>query len=101
MKDLESGLQAWRQMSNHNRMIALQDGGADEASPADAGDVEIAFFGSSSFRVTTPHECIDAGSAGRHEAELRGDEEGVRRHEDDHGGNPPEQGRNRYCFHNG
>jgi L-ascorbate metabolism protein UlaG (beta-lactamase superfamily) len=54
MSDLERGLQAWRQMSNHNRMIDLQEGGADDASPARPGDVEIAFFGSSAFRITTP-----------------------------------------------
>jgi L-ascorbate metabolism protein UlaG (beta-lactamase superfamily) len=51
---LDSGLQAWRQMSNHNRMIDLQENGADEADPRAAGDVEIAFFGSSAFRITTP-----------------------------------------------
>lgn len=54
MSKLERGLQAWRQMSNHNRMIEYQEGGADEASAATAGDVEIAFFGSSAFRITTP-----------------------------------------------
>ena len=54
MSHLESGLQAWRQMSNHNRMIELQEGAAGQASPAIAGDVEIAYFGSSAFRITTP-----------------------------------------------
>ncbi len=53
MSDIESGLQAWRQMSNHNRMIDLQDR-AGGASPDTAGDVEIAYFGSSAFRITTP-----------------------------------------------
>ncbi len=54
MSDLETGLQAWRQMSNHNRMIEFQESRANDASPADEGDVEIAYFGSSAFRITTP-----------------------------------------------
>ena len=54
MSGIESGLQAWRQMSNHNRMIGLQEADADEASFATPGDVEIAFYGSSAFRITTP-----------------------------------------------
>lgn len=54
MSNLDSGLQAWRQMSNHNRMIELQRGDAEAASPAARGVVEIAYFGSSAFRVTTP-----------------------------------------------
>ena len=44
MSKLENGLQAWRQMSNHNRMIEIQDRGADRADPAAGGEVEIAFF---------------------------------------------------------
>ena len=54
MSKLESGLQAWRQMTNHNRMIDIQDRGDDHADPHADGEVEIAFFGSSSFRITTP-----------------------------------------------
>jgi L-ascorbate metabolism protein UlaG (beta-lactamase superfamily) len=54
MRKLESGLQAWRQMTNHNRMIEVQDRGEDFADPNANGEVEIAFFGSSSFRITTP-----------------------------------------------
>jgi L-ascorbate metabolism protein UlaG (beta-lactamase superfamily) len=54
MSKLDSGLQAWRQMSNHNKMIALQEDGADAASAQTPGDVEIAYFGSSAFRITTP-----------------------------------------------
>lgn len=54
MSKLDHGLQAWRQMSNHNRMIELQESGADAASATAPGEVEIAFFGSSAFRITTP-----------------------------------------------
>ena len=55
MSKLDSGLQAWRQMTNHNRMIEIQERGGDVADPTAAGEVEIAFFGSSSFRITTPN----------------------------------------------
>ncbi len=54
MSDLDSGPQAWRQMSNHNRMIDFQSGAADSADPSMAGSVEVAYFGSSAFRITTP-----------------------------------------------
>ena len=50
MTELDTGLTAWRMTSNHNRMIALQ---ADR-SPARDGPVEIAYFGSSAFRITSP-----------------------------------------------
>jgi len=53
MPDLESGLQAWRQMSNHNSMIELQDR-ARQSPPKAVADVDIAYFGSSAFRITTP-----------------------------------------------
>ena len=55
MSKLDSGLQAWRQRTNHNRMIEIQERGGDVADPTAAGEVEIAFFGSSSFRITTPN----------------------------------------------
>lgn len=45
---INSGLQGWRQTSNHNRMIELQ--GAHDRS----GPVKIAYFGSSAFRITAP-----------------------------------------------
>lgn len=45
---IESGLGAWRQQGNHNRMIGFQSG----AEPV--GPVRLAFFGSSAFRVTAP-----------------------------------------------
>lgn len=50
MADIETGAQAWRQKSNHNRMIALQ---ADPPRPG-PGPVELAYFGSSAFRITSP-----------------------------------------------
>ena len=51
---LGNGMQAWRQMSNHNAMIEFQDTKQASADPQAAGSVEIAFFGSSAFRITTP-----------------------------------------------
>ncbi|GMG84012.1 hypothetical protein LNKW23_32260 [Paralimibaculum aggregatum] len=45
---IDDGLTAWRFSSNHNRMLELQD-----AAPKD-GPVELAFFASSAFRITTP-----------------------------------------------
>ena len=49
-KHRDEGLWAWRQAENHNHMIALQE--ASEAPQA--GAVELAYFGSSAFRITTP-----------------------------------------------
>ena len=50
MGDIETGLSAWRMTSNHNRMIALQ-----RAAPSPGpGPVELAYFGSSAFRITSP-----------------------------------------------
>ncbi|MEM1306930.1 MAG: MBL fold metallo-hydrolase, partial [Pseudomonadota bacterium] len=46
------GLTAWQQPSNHNRMIALQQ--RHDLDPRAEGAVELAFFGSSAFRVTSP-----------------------------------------------
>ncbi len=50
MADIETGLNAWRQTSNHNRMIELQG----DHTPSAEGPVELAFFASSAFRITTP-----------------------------------------------
>lgn len=50
MTDIDSGLTAWQQRSNHNRMIALQE---DDSPPPDR-PVEIAYFGSSAFRIRSP-----------------------------------------------
>ena len=54
MARLDSGMQAWRQMSNHNRMIEFQQKLTAETSCTAEGEVEIAFFGSSAFRIRTP-----------------------------------------------
>ena len=54
MTGMDSGLNTWQLMTNHNKMIELQKklyGG--EALPSDA-PTELAFFGSSAFRITTP-----------------------------------------------
>lgn len=46
------GLWAWRQAQNHNHMMALQ---VPEPAPAPVGRaVELAYFGSSAFRITSP-----------------------------------------------
>ena len=45
---IDTGLGAWRQQSNQNRMIAFQ-----RDAPA-TGPVKLAFFGSSAFRITAP-----------------------------------------------
>jgi L-ascorbate metabolism protein UlaG (beta-lactamase superfamily) len=52
MKDrMDEGLWGWRQTENHNHMVDLQSG-----LPASGGEaeVELAFFGSSAFRITSP-----------------------------------------------
>ncbi|RAI02256.1 Zn-dependent hydrolase [Acuticoccus sediminis] len=50
MKDRkDEGLWAWRQAENNNHMIALQEGLPEAKGPA-----ELAFFGSSAFRITSP-----------------------------------------------
>lgn len=50
MTNIESGLNAWRRMTNHNRMMEFQR----KASLSSESPVELAFFGSSAFRITTP-----------------------------------------------
>ncbi|QTL02165.1 MBL fold metallo-hydrolase [Aquabacter sp. L1I39] len=45
------GLWAWRQRENHNHMIALQE---KALGPTGEGSIELAFFGGSAFRITTP-----------------------------------------------
>lgn len=49
--DIDTGSAAWRQTSNQNRMIDLQETSSE--APKD-GPVKLAFFGSSAFRITTP-----------------------------------------------
>lgn len=52
MKDRrEEGLWAWRQKENNNRMIAFQQ---RNLSVAAAGAVELAYFGGSAFKITSP-----------------------------------------------
>ena len=53
MADIDTGLNAWQMASNHNRMIDFQATAAAQ-SPSREGAVELAFFGSSAFRITTP-----------------------------------------------
>lgn len=50
MGDIDTGLSAWRMASNHNRMIDLQRDPPVEGP----GPVELAYFGSSAFRITSP-----------------------------------------------
>jgi len=50
MTDIDTGLNVWQMTSNHNRMIELQ---ADSSPPRD-GPVELAYYGSSAFKITSP-----------------------------------------------
>ena len=50
MKDIDTGLDVWKMTSNHNRMIELQKGSAVTKD----GAVEIAYYGSSAFKITSP-----------------------------------------------
>ncbi len=50
MPSIDSGPSAWRMQSNHNRMMVLQ---AADLESLD-GPVELAYFGSSAFRITSP-----------------------------------------------
>jgi len=50
MTDIDTGLNAWQMTSNHNRMIELQA----DTTPAKDGPVEIAYYGSSAFKITSP-----------------------------------------------
>lgn len=52
MADIDSGLTAWKRRTNHNRMIEFQ--AMDLPAPEAAGAVQLSFFGSSAFRITTP-----------------------------------------------
>ena len=54
MTEMDSGLNTWQLMTNHNKMIELQKKLCHgEALPSDA-PAELAFFGSSAFRITSP-----------------------------------------------
>lgn len=50
MADKDEGLQSWQLKTNHNRMLEFQQA---QTGPVD-GPVELAFFGSSAFRITSP-----------------------------------------------
>ena len=51
MSETDNGPVAWQSRSNHNRMMALQRLAGSASAP---GQVEIAYFASSAFRVTSP-----------------------------------------------
>lgn len=51
MTGIDSGPVAWQSQANHNRMLELQRRVGD---PQAAGTVELAHFGSSAFRITSP-----------------------------------------------
>lgn len=48
---INDGLWAWKQKENNNRMIAFQAGGLQRGG---GGKIELAYFGCSCFRITTP-----------------------------------------------
>lgn len=50
MSTIDSGLSAWKMRSNHNHMINLQFG----SGIAREEGVEVAYFGGSAFRITSP-----------------------------------------------
>ena len=50
MTDIDTGLNMWQMQSNHNRMIEIQNA----RIVAQDGPVEIAFYGSSAFKITSP-----------------------------------------------
>ncbi len=50
MADMDEGLQSWQHKTNHNRMLDFQSAATQPAG----GAVELAFFGSSAFRITSP-----------------------------------------------
>ena len=50
MSDIDTGLNVWQMQSNHNRMIEIQN----ERVAGRDGPVEIAFYGSSAFKITSP-----------------------------------------------
>lgn len=51
MNNIDNGLSAWKMNSNHNNMIELQS----NSNTRKKDDVEIAFYGSSAFKITTPN----------------------------------------------
>ena len=54
MTGINSGLNTWQLVTNHNKMIELQKKLYDgEALPSDT-PTELTFFGSLAFRITSP-----------------------------------------------
>jgi len=51
MKNIDNGLSAWKMKSNHNNMIELQS----HSNELKNDKVEIGFYGSSAFKITTPN----------------------------------------------
>ena len=54
MTEIDNGLNTWQLMTNHNKMIELQKKLYDGEALLSEAPVELAFFGSSAFRVTSP-----------------------------------------------
>ena len=60
MKKPDIGLTGWQHATNHNRMIDFQQTlieapqVANNPSPETSRDVQLTFFGSSAFRITSP-----------------------------------------------
>ncbi|MBL4597566.1 MAG: MBL fold metallo-hydrolase [Rhizobiaceae bacterium] len=50
MTDVDTGLNVWQMASNNNRMIELQE----NAPVIKEGEIELAYFASSAFRITSP-----------------------------------------------
>lgn len=51
MSNLNEGMHTWKRNTNHNRMIELQANGVNVDAK---GDVQLSYFGASSFRITSP-----------------------------------------------
>ncbi len=60
LKNLDNGLTSWQHGSNHNRLIDFQSvelrkqQTGEKTASEDNSPVELTFFGSSAFRITTP-----------------------------------------------
>lgn len=51
---IDEGLWAWRQGENHNHMIDLQEAAQEGTLEVADEAIELAYFGGSAFRITTP-----------------------------------------------
>ena len=54
MTEIDNGLNTWQLMTNHNKMIELQKKLYNGGALLSESPVELAFFGSSAFRITSP-----------------------------------------------